>query len=33
MNKTLGNLLKNTREASGLSLDELATETKIQKDI
>ncbi len=31
MNKTLGNLLKNTREASGLSLDELATETKIQK--
>lgn len=31
MNKILGNLLKNTREASGLSLDDLATETKIQK--
>lgn len=31
MNKVLGNLLKSTREASGLSLDDLATETKIQK--
>lgn len=31
MNKILGNLLKTTREASGLSLDDLATETKIQK--
>lgn len=31
MNKILGNLLKSTREASGLSLDDLATETKIQK--
>lgn len=31
MNKILGNLLKSTREASGLSLDDLAIETKIQK--
>lgn len=31
MNKILGDLLKNTREEKGLTLDDLAQETKIQK--
>ena len=31
MNKILGDLLKNTRENKGLTLDDLAQETKIQK--